>query len=245
VKEQAGRTRLRDRAADQLLEMVISGGLEPGERLPPERELCAHLGVSRTVVREALNLLEARGLISIEHGRGAVVSGGSPRAVRDTLGLLLRVQPKTLWELLEIRKILELEVAGLAAERAGPGDVEAMQLQIDRMRESIDVPELYVDADVEFHAMLARGTRNEVLLTMLEPVVDLLRDSRRVSASRPGNALRALGEHERILRRVEEKDAGGAREEMRSHLAKTAEDIETAIGEGVLDAGELLEKEGV
>ena len=104
--EQSRRTRLRDRAADQLLEMVISDGLEPGERLPPERELCAHLGVSRTVVREALNLLEARGLISIEHGRGAVVSGGNPRAVRDTLGLLLRVQPKTLWELLEMRKIL-------------------------------------------------------------------------------------------------------------------------------------------
>jgi GntR family transcriptional repressor for pyruvate dehydrogenase complex len=243
--EQSRRTRLRDRAADQLLEMVISGGLEPGERLPPERELCEHLGVSRTVVREALNLLEARGLISIEHGRGAVVSGGSPRAVRDTLGLLLRVQPKTLWELLEIRKILEVEVAGLAAERARPDDVAAMRLRLDRMRDSIEAPEGYVDADVEFHALLARGTRNEVLLTMLEPVVDLLRASRRVSAARPGNALRALGEHERILRRVEAGDAGGAREEMRAHLAKTAEDIEAAIGEGVLDAGELLEKEGV
>ena len=74
----------------------------------------------------------------------------------------------------------------------------------------------YVDADVEFHALLARATRNEVLLTMLEPVVDLLRASRRVSAARPGNALRALGEHERILRRVEAGDAGGAREEMRA-----------------------------
>jgi GntR family transcriptional regulator, transcriptional repressor for pyruvate dehydrogenase complex len=243
--EQSRRTRLRDLAADQLLEMVISGGLEPGERLPPERELCDLLGVSRTVVREALNLLEARGLISIEHGRGAVVSGGNPRAVRDTLGLLLRVQPKTLSELLEIRKILEVEVAGLAAERADPDDVAAMRLQLDRMRDSIEVPEGYVDADVEFHALLARATRNEVLLTMLEPVVDLLRASRRVSAARLGNALRALGEHERILRRVEAGDAGGAREEMGAHLAKTAEDIEAAIGEGVLDAGELLEKEGV
>src|ERR687886_2804182 len=124
--EETRRTRLRDRAADQLLEMVISGGLEPGERLPPERKLCAHLGVSRTVVREALNLLEARGLISIEHGRGAVVSGGDPHAVRDTLALILRVRPKALWELLEMRKILEVEVAGLAAERAGSEAVAAM-----------------------------------------------------------------------------------------------------------------------
>jgi len=195
------------------------------------------------VVREALNLLEARGLISIEHGRGAVVSGGSPRAVRDTLGLLLRVQPKTLWELLEIRKILEVEVAGLAAERAGRGDLEAMRLQLERMRDSIDVPEGYVDADVEFHALLARGARNEVLLTMLEPVVDLLRASRRVSAALPGRALRALGEHQGILRRVEAGDAPGAREEMRLHLANTAEDIQAAIGEGILDAGGLPEKE--
>ena len=218
--------------------MVISGGLEPGERLPPERELCERLGVSRTVVREALNLVEARGLISIEHGRGAVVSGGGPRAVRDTLGLLLRVQPKTLWELLEMRGILEVEVAGLAAERAGPEDVGEMRVQVEKMRASIGAPEGYVDADVEFHALLARAAQNGVLLTMLEPVVDLLRTSRRVSAARPGNAQRALVEHERILASVEAGDAGEARRGMREHLANTAGDIEAAIGEGMLGTGE-------
>ena len=227
---------MRDRAADQILDMLISGGLNPGERLPPERELCARLNVSRTVVREALNLLEARGLISIEHGRGAVVSGGNTDAVRDTLGLILRVRPKALWELLEMRKILEVEIAGLAAERAEEEDVRAMHIQLDRMLASIDAPEGYVDADVAFHSLLARGARNGVLLTMLEPIVDLLRASRRVSASRrPGSALRALGEHEEILRRVEVGDAEGARREMRAHLSNTAKDIEAVLGEGALD----------
>jgi GntR family transcriptional repressor for pyruvate dehydrogenase complex len=241
VTEQARRTRLRDRAADQLLDMVLSGGLRVGERLPPERELVARLGVSRTVVREALNLLEARGLISIEHGRGAVVSGGSTHAVRDTLEVLLRVKPKTLWELLEIRKILEVEISGLAAERAGPEEVREMRTHLDRMLASIDAPEGYVDADVEFHALLARGARNGVLLTMLDPIVELLRDSRRVSASRPGSARRALREHEEILRRVEAGDAEGARREMRAHLMATAEDIEAAIGEQALETGVLRE----
>jgi GntR family transcriptional regulator, transcriptional repressor for pyruvate dehydrogenase complex len=227
---------LRDRAADQILDMLISGGLHQGERLPPERELCVRLNVSRTVVREALNLLEARGLISIEHGRGAVVSGGNIGAVRDTLELLLRVRPKALWELLEIRNILEVEIAGLAAERAGEEDVSAMRIQLERMLASIDAPEGYIDADVEFHSLLARGARNEVLLTMLEPVVDLLRASRQVSASRrPGSALRAVGEHEEILRRVEVGDAEGARREMRAHLSNTARDIEAVLGEGALD----------
>src|SRR3712207_7109909 len=77
-----------------------------------------------------------------------------------------------------MRGILEVEVAGLAAERAGLGDVEEMRIQVEKMRGSIDAPEGYVDADVEFHALLARAAQNGVLLTMLEPVVDLLRASR-------------------------------------------------------------------
>jgi DNA-binding FadR family transcriptional regulator len=91
---------------------------------------------------------------------------------------------------------------------------------------------------VEFHALLARAARNGVLLTMLEPVVDLLRASRRVSAARPGNAQRALLEHERILACVESGDAEGARHEMRGHLSNTARDIEAAIREGRLETGE-------
>ncbi len=218
--------------------MVVSGGLEPGERLPPERELCARLNVSRTVVREALNLLEARGLISIEHGRGAVVSGGNTDAVRDALEVVLRVRPEVLWELLEMRAILEVGISGLAAERATEEDTDAMRAELEKMAALIDAPEGYVDADVEFHALLARGARNGVLLTMLEPIVDLLRASRRVSASRrPGSALRALGEHEEILRRVEAGDAEGARREMRAHLANTVKDIEAVLGEGALEEG--------
>ncbi len=223
--------------------MVVVGGLAPGDRLPPERELCERLGVSRTVVREALNMLEARGLVSIEHGRGAVVSGGSPGAVRDSLGLLLRVQPKTLRELLEVRGILETEIAGLAAGRAGAGDVAEMRTQLDRMRDFIDTPEGYVDADVAFHALLARAARNDVLLAILEPAVDLLRASRQLSAARPGNALRALGEHGRIFERVEAGDADGARAEMHLHLVNTARDIEAAVEE-TPNENEIGEKEG-
>ena len=216
--------------------MVIANGLGPCERLPPERELVTRLGVSRTVVREALNLLEARGLIRIEHGRGAVVSGDSTHAVRDTLGLMLRAKPKALWELLEIRRILEVEISGLAAERAGPEEVDEMWSQIESMRSRIDVPEGYVDADVEFHAALARGARNDVLLTMLDPVVELLRASREVSTSRPGSSRRALKEHERILRYVETGNVEGAREEMRAHLMATAEDIRKTVGGQADDA---------
>ena len=84
-----------------------------------------------------------------------------------------------------MRKILEVEVAGLAAERAGPDDVVAMRLQLDRMRDSIEVPEGLRRRRRRIPRAAGAGDRNEVLLTMLEPVVDLLRASRRVSAARP------------------------------------------------------------
>lgn len=234
---------MRDWAAEQLLDMVVSGGLSPGDRLPPERELVQRLGVSRTVVREALNLLEARGIVSIEHGRGAVMRGGSASAVRDALGFLLRMRGETLGELVEMRQVLEVEISGFAAKRADAEDVAAMRAQLDRMRALIDTPEGYVYADVEFHALLAQAARNEVILTMLKPVVDLLRASREVSASRPGSARRALREHEEILRHVEEGNADGARREMRVHLANTAEDIEAALREGTLEVTENRERE--
>ena len=87
-----------------LVDMISSGEYGAGDRLPPERILVEQLGVSRTVVREALNLLETRGLIRVEHGRGAIVSADGADALHNNLGFLLRMEPSTLWELMEMRK---------------------------------------------------------------------------------------------------------------------------------------------
>jgi GntR family transcriptional repressor for pyruvate dehydrogenase complex len=213
-----------------LLEMISSGEYRAGDRLPPERILVEQIGVSRTVVREALNLLETRGLIRIEHGRGAVVSANGAHALHKNLGFLLRMQPGTLWELMEMRNALEVEVAGLAAERATAEDIATMRAELDRMREKIDAPEGYVDADVGFHELLARSARNRVFLMMMEPIVDLLLASRRMTGSKEANAKRALRAHEAILKRVEAKDVEGARREMRKHMMTTEHDMRETIG---------------
>ena len=212
-----------------LLEMISSGEYQAGDRLPPERILVEQIGVSRTVVREALNLLETRGLIRIEHGRGAVVSANGAHALHNNLGFLLRMQPGALWELMEMRKALEVEVAGLAAERANAEDIATMRAKLDRMREKIDAPEGYVEADVGFHEMLARSARNRVILMMMEPIVDLLLASRRMTGSKEANAKRALRAHEAILKKVEAKDVEGARREMRKHMMTTEHDMRETI----------------
>lgn len=214
-----------------LLDMISSGDYEVGDRLPPERVLVEQLDVSRTVVREALNLLETRGLIRVEHGRGAIVSADTAHALHNGLGVLMRMQPSTLWELMEMRKALEVEVAGLAAERAAPEDIASMHAVLDRMRENTNAPEGYVDADVEFHNLLARSARNSVFLMMMEPIVDLLLASRRMTGSREANAKRALRAHEAILEKVEAKDVEGARREMRKHLMITEHDMRATIGD--------------
>lgn len=231
MPKQIQRVKLRDQVADMLLDMISSGGYGEGDRLPPERVLVEQLGVSRTVVREALNLLEARGILSIEHGRGAVVTSNGAHVLHNGLGILLRMEPSALWELMEIRKALEVEVAGLAAERATPEDTEIMHAALDRMRENINAPEGYVDADVEFHDLLVRSARNRVLLMMMEPIVDLLLSSRRMTGSKEANAKRALRAHEAILKQVEAKDVEGARIEMRKHMMTTEHDMRATIGD--------------
>ena len=223
--------------AERLAGTILSGGYGLGDRLPPERELVESLGVSRTVVREALNLLESRGLVRIEHGKGATVDAGGARAVRNTLRLLLHAQPTTMKELLEIRKILEIEVASLAAERATTEDLDTMRAALEKMRRMIHAPEGYVDADVEFHSLLAGSARNRVLLLMIEPITDLLLDSRRMTGSREENARRALAAHEAILERVQARDSKGARREMHKHLMTTEQDIEVALSANTAENG--------
>jgi GntR family transcriptional regulator, transcriptional repressor for pyruvate dehydrogenase complex len=231
MRQQIRRVRLKDQVADMLVDMILSGDYGAGDRLPPERILVEQLGVSRTVVREALNLLETRGLIRVEHGRGAIVSADGADGLHNNLGFLLRMEPSTLWELMEMRKALEVEVAGLAAERSTTDDIAIMRVVLDRMRDNINAPDGYVDADVEFHNLLARAARNRVFLMMMEPIVDLLSASRRLTGSKEANAQRALRAHEAILKKVEAKDVEGARIEMRKHMMTTEHDMRATIGD--------------
>ncbi|MDQ3509997.1 MAG: FadR family transcriptional regulator [Actinomycetota bacterium] len=231
MTQEIRRVKLRDQVTERIAEMVLSGGYAEGDRLPPERTLVEDLGVSRTVVREALNSLESRGLVRIEHGRGAVVAQSGFPAVRDTLELHLRSRPETMLELLEVRRALEVEVAGLAAQRATSEDIELMREANERMREKIDAPEGYVDADTIFHMLLVRSTKNRIFLLMNEPITDLLLESRKITGSLPDNARRALKGHEVILDRVEARDVAGARLAMTEHLLNTQKDVERFMRE--------------
>jgi GntR family transcriptional repressor for pyruvate dehydrogenase complex len=217
---------LHKEIATTLSDRIVSGTLPEDSLLPPERELCETFGVSRTVVREAVKLLESRGLVRIERGRGTVVKEAQHEAVTDSLRLMLRRQNHAIEELLEVRKMLEAGMVTLAAERRTPDNLARMERSLEVMRQKPSEPEGYVDADVEFHAEIARAAHNPVLLMLLEPLAELLRQSRIATFAGPRMVRIRTRQHEAIFEMIRRKDAERARAMMLKHLSDTQKDLE-------------------
>lgn len=212
------RDRLYVDILDQIQDFIVRQQLKPGDKLPPERQLINEFGVSRTVVREAIRALEERGLVEVKHGSGVYVAEPSMDSVTDSLALHLRVSGSSLMPLLEVREILEVEIAGLAAERATDEDLEQMEKTLRRGTELLDSPGEYVEEDLRFHELLTKATHNEVLPILLNPLAELLWKSRRVTIEPPGSTELASKGHRKIFEAVKNKDKKRAREAMREHL---------------------------
>jgi GntR family transcriptional repressor for pyruvate dehydrogenase complex len=213
--------RLSDTVAQQLLDSIFDRGLRPGDRLPSERELGEQFGVSRTVIREAVRSLVAVGVIEARPGTGLSVAAVDAASVTTSMSLYLRGIGEIPYEKLhEIRTMIEVQVAGRAAERATDLDIAALQAVLARFEESSrdgDV-EQCADADVEFHRRLARATHNELYLVMLDSIGDILHEIRRQAIGAPGSMELAASAHAAILERVAARDPEGARRAMQAHL---------------------------
>lgn len=215
--------------AAALESQIESGALTPGTRLPSERQISEQMGVSRSVVREALNRLESQGSVSIRHGSGTVVETPGPRPVAESLERLLRRTPGGVPALVEVRLTLEPAIAALAAERRS-------ELNLLRLAESLDLlgragssVDEYVAADLEFHIELARACGNNIFVAVLEPIQTLLSLSRAKTLSTVGTAT-ALKDHAEILAAVKAKDPAAARKAMEDHLRHAADDLAKSGG---------------
>lgn len=226
------RQTLHKEIAESISEKIISGAYPERTLLPAERELCEEQGVSRTVIREAMKLLESRGLVRIERGRGTVVQAVDHEPVTDSLKLMLRRSHHTLEQLLEVRTILETAMVTLAAERRTDERLAAMERCLEVMRAKPGEPEGYVDADLEFHAEIARAAGNPVLLVLLEPLSQLLRESRIASFSGPRVVEMRTRQHKEIFDLIRQQDAEGARAAMLKHLSDTRKDLEKHKAKG-------------
>jgi GntR family transcriptional repressor for pyruvate dehydrogenase complex len=222
------RERLYEQVADYIEELVSKGELRPGDKLPPERELAETLRVGRGVVREAVKVLAARGLVTVKPGLGTFISEVSTDAISGHLDRFFRLGNQSHSDLIELRQILEVEFAALAAERARPEDLEVMRRAIEEMDENIALAQSYIEADQVFHLAIARAARNEMFPLLIEAVAGYLEASRLMIFQVFGAPQRGQAWHRKLYDAIEQRDAGGARQAMREHMIQVAMDVQAA-----------------
>jgi GntR family transcriptional regulator, transcriptional repressor for pyruvate dehydrogenase complex len=230
--EPVGRESVLDSVIERLEELVFDS-FEPGDTLPAEGKLAEALGVSRLTVREATRSLEARGLLEITQGRRPRVAAPNGALVGDFFQNAVRRDPRALLDLLEVRRALEVHIAGLAAKRATKGDLADMEMSIAAMRVGGERPDAFHAADVRFHENLAAASGNRLLVFLIEAFAEPLRESRLRSfaghRARGGEVDDVIEQHQAILDAVEARNSKAAANAMREHLRQTEEDLRTHL----------------
>src|SRR6266700_6637958 len=220
--------RIFEQIAEQIEKRILAGELRSGDRLPPERELGVQFQASRTAVREAMKILAQKGLIEMRPGRGTIVIDGASMAMQHSIGLVMKLNLGEVGgsdNLVEVREILEIEIAALAAERATEKEIDAMREAVKVMDESLDDADAFIAADNNFHEALAQGTQNTLILILVNSIVNLLSEQRKLIFEVEGGRQRGQIHHKRILESVINRDPEAARAAMHAHLRQVREDV--------------------
>lgn len=211
---------LASRVTDQLENLIVERRLPVGDRLPAERELAQQFGVSRTVVREAVRSLVAKNLLEVIPGSGTHVRNPTSESISQSLSVYLQLgQPSLDYDKIhEVRRLLEMEIVALAAARRTDDDLAEMKNTLQEMANTQADRDSFAQNDVAFHAALARATQNELFALLLDSVVDIMTQVRRLGFDVPGAQKHALTYHALIFDQVKAGDAGKACHAMAEHL---------------------------
>ncbi len=209
--------------SDDLIQRLRTGEWLPDERLPSIAQLARNLGASTGSVREALRSLESAGMVRIEHGRGVFVSGErvSPQLANhfqdDGRGLFVA--------LAEARRLLEPELAALAAERGTPEELNEIERLAFAIEQEAREGQTFVEADILLHRQIARAAHNPILQNVIEGFGELLLQSRRHVAMEPGLTRRTVRYHLLLAEAICDHNAGQARLLMLAHMNDMVESV--------------------
>ncbi|MDP9435640.1 MAG: FadR family transcriptional regulator [Actinomycetota bacterium] len=209
------RTRLYEQLVQHLLQHVRDAGLGAGDRLPPERELAARLGVSRNSLKQAFVVLEVQGLVDIRQGDGTYLRRTD--LTPEPIEVLLERRQR-LPDVLEAREALEVKLAELAAVRRTDDDLAALDDALAAMRTAVAAGDLGGEGDRRFHAAVAAAGRSPLLQGFYEALAPQISETRRESLRQPGRPEQSLAQHERIAAAVRDGDADGAVRAVREHV---------------------------
>jgi GntR family transcriptional repressor for pyruvate dehydrogenase complex len=214
---------------EQVRDLIKEGRLKPGDKLPPEQILAEEFGTSRPSVREALSALEILGITESRGGKGNFIKDNFNFPLYEQKFRELE-EEESPFELLEARKVLETEIAGLAAKKATEEEIAVIQGSLNKMKDAMtNIPEI-MEFDREFHINIAKAAHNNLLFSMMIYLTDLSKEKlwinlKEKSWSIPGHTQKYFEEHNEILKAIKNKDSKGARNRMYDHLAGVERDL--------------------
>lgn len=211
------RTRVSDEIIDQIKSLISEGILKPGDRLPPERELVKKFGVSRPSLREALNSLVAMRFLEVKTKRTFVKSVTSER-IQDPLSLLIKTDTQKIFDLIEVRKAIEVWSAFHAAQRVTEEDIKRLESIIKEMKKAFDEGRSWEKQDADFHLALAQTTHNTIQTHIMSTIYDLLRESVARVFTDQEKIKKLLHQHYRIFNAIKNHSPDKARERTLEHL---------------------------
>lgn len=219
---------------DQIKDMILSGQLKPGDRLPSERHMMDMLQRSRPTIREALRMLERSGyILTIGGSNGAIIQEPNTRGVEQSLEAMLQASQITIEKMSEYRSLNDVAIAGWAAERRTDEDLQAIDALLAQAESSIDNYEQFILIDPVFHGLLAKASKNEVayimtqvfsklLINMIKSRMTALTDDERITMCR-----RILEMHQEVVEGIRAQDVKAAQKAMKYHVDAFFRDLTT------------------
>jgi GntR family transcriptional repressor for pyruvate dehydrogenase complex len=221
--------------ARRLVEYILSGQVEPGDRMPSERQLAEAFGVGRSAMREALKALTLIGLIEVRQGDGTYLKKPDAALLPQVIEWGLLLGERRTMDLVEARQHLEVVIAGLAARRRTEQDVSDLRGLLQRMEQSEHNVEAFVDADVAFHQRIADAARNSVLKDIHSSVQALSRAWIRRVITSAESTRPSYEEHVPIFEAIERGDPQAAQAAMEHHMTSAAQRLRRTLN---VEAGE-------
>ncbi|MDX1437226.1 MAG: FadR/GntR family transcriptional regulator [Anaerolineales bacterium] len=220
---------LAEEIAARLISLIKEKSLQPGDKLPPERELAEMLNVSRPSLREALRALAILNIVEIRQGDGTYVSSLDPQMLVEHLDLVFSLEDSTLFQLFEVRKIFEPALAALAAERITDTQVEELEQIMEAAHDAEDDPEQFTASDLQLHEKIAEVSGNFLIIRIMSSLSQLSQASRHRTGVIPGVLKQTSEDHHQIVAALRARKPAGARRAMLTHLENVEKSLKSIL----------------
>jgi len=223
VKEESKETHRTMQVVNHIRSLIENGTLQPGDKIPPEREFARKLGISRASLRTGIGYLAAMGVMKVKHGVGTFVADGPPEFGKASLGLMGALHGFQTWQMFEARIIIESNIAALAAERGKEEHHAALAEEVAEMFAVMDNPAEYLIHDVMFHRIISQASGNPIMAAVTETITGALYDKRRKTVERSIDTRESAEMHREIYRAIRSRKPHEARRLMEQHLRMAQE----------------------